>query len=145
MILVNQIDQNDSLSISMLRRPLPAGEARLDSRVVSFHFQSQHFLLLFLQLTRSVRNDKSKHIHHSPRISSFQTTGPQSSVCSSKMWGIRNLKLRFFYSNLSRTEVQLGEGEGGHPGGHPHYPGGERQAVIGAEVKLQHQDLSHRH
>ena len=92
LILVNQIDQNDFLCISVLRRPLPAGEARLDSRVVSFHFQSQHFLLLFLQLTRSVRNDKSKHIHHSPRISSFQTTGPQSSVCSSKMWGIKSGK-----------------------------------------------------
>ena len=63
MILVNQIDQNDSLCISMLRRPLPAGEARLDSRVVSFHFQSQHFLLLFLQLMRSMRNGKSIHIH----------------------------------------------------------------------------------
>lgn len=41
--------------------------------------------------------------------------------------------------------MELGEGEGRHPGGHPHQPGGQWEAVVGPEVELQHENLSDGH
>ena len=42
---------------------------------------------------------------------------------------------------MSWSKVQLGEGDGRHPGGHPHQPGRQGQAVVGPEVELQDEDL----
>ena len=81
-----------------------------------------------------------------PLISSSQTTGLLSLVCSSKIIKIKYWSgSRKHYGGLSWSKVQLGEGEGRHPGGHPHQPGRQGEAVVGPEVELQDQDLRDGH